>query len=83
MKMPILLFGPHANAAQSHSIDVVLPDGRQPSAEQVKTLLAEQYPALSGMLSAALIAVNHQAVRPEHVICETDELALVGLVSGG
>jgi len=45
--------------------------------------LAEQQPKLRSMLAPALLAVNCKCVRPESPVCETDELAIIGLVGGG
>lgn len=81
MKMNVLLFGPYAETAGDSSVTVDISSSS--TAGDVKARLGEQYPKLRGMLNAALIAVNHQAVRPSHVVCKTDELAVIGLVSGG
>lgn len=83
MTIRVLLFGPFADAVSRSAVQVQLPDEPAPAAGQVKAALAEQYPSLAAMLACAVVAVNHQAVRPEHVISETDELAIVGLVGGG
>jgi len=83
MKMTVLLFGPYARMARNSSVDVERPDGVALTAGQVKASLVEQCPELGGILSPAIIAVNHQAVRPNHAVRETDELAVVGLVGGG
>jgi len=45
--------------------------------------VAAEHPALRGMLPSAVLAVNHRAVGPGHVVRETDELAIIGLVGGG
>lgn len=82
MKMTVLLFGPYADVVNDSSVTV---DIASPtcSAGEVKALLADQYPMLRGMLSAAILAVNHQAVRPDQVVHESDEIAVIGMVSGG
>lgn len=82
MKVTVLLFGPYADAVEGSSVTVNIPS---PSctAGEVKAQLAEQYPKLSGMLGPAILAVNQQAVRPNHAVRETDELAVIGLVGGG
>jgi len=82
VKVSVLLFGPYADAVNDSSVmvDIPLPSC---TAGEVKTQLAEQYPKLSGMLGPAMLAVNQQAVRPNHPVRETDELAVIGLVGGG
>lgn len=82
MKVTVLLFGPYAEAVNDSSVTVDLPS---PSctAGEVKAQLAEQFPELRGMLEPAVLAVNQQAVRPNHAVSEADELAVIGLVSGG
>jgi len=82
MKMTVLLFGPYADAVKESSVTVDIASSTC-SAGEVKASLGQQYPGLSGMLSAALIAVNHQAVPPGHPVQESDELAVIGMVSGG
>lgn len=83
MTLNVLLFGPYAEAADRESVDVTLPAEAACTAGQVLESLAEQQPNLRGMLSAAVLAVNCQCVRPEHPVGEEDELAVIGLVSGG
>jgi len=83
MKLSVLLFGPYADALQASSVDVELPNGTDPTAGAVMASLAEQQPKLRSMLGPALLAVNCMCVRPESPVCQTDELAIIGLVGGG
>jgi len=83
MKLNVLLFGPYADAASRSAAEVVLPGDVSPTADAVKAALAAEHPALRGMLPSAVLAVNHRAVGPGHVVRETDELAIIGLVGGG
>lgn len=82
MKLTVLLFGPYAEAVNDSSVplEIASPDC---TAEEVKQRLGEQYPKLRGLLGPAMLAVNQQAVRPDHPVRETDELAIIGMVSGG
>ena len=82
MKLTVLLFGPYAEAVSDSSVTV---DIGSPSctASDVKAKLAEQYPKLGGLLGPAVLAVNQQAVQPNHEVHENDELAIIGLVGGG
>lgn len=82
MKLTVLLFGPYAETVNDSSVTLEIASSTC-SAGEVKVSLAQQYPKLSGMLSAARIAVNQQAVQPDHPVQESDELAVIGLVSGG
>ena len=83
MTLNVLLFGPYAEAAQRDSVEVILPGNSGCTAGEVLETLAEQQSALRAMLPAAMLAVNCQCVRPEHPVAEEDELAVIGLVSGG
>jgi len=83
MKLSVLLFGPYADALRASSVEVELPGDAAATAGAVMTALAEQQPKLRSMLGPALLAVNCQCVRPESPVCETDELAIIGLVGGG
>ena len=83
MTLSVLLFGPYAEAAESDSVEVTLPQNSGCTAGEVLKSLAEQQPALRAMLPAAMLAVNCQCVRPEHPVSAEDELAVIGLVSGG
>jgi len=82
MKLTVLLFGPYAEAVKESSVTVDIASSTC-TAGEVKASLAQQYPKLRGLLSAAILSVNHQAVRPDHLVQESDELAVIGMVSGG
>ncbi|MCC6681665.1 MAG: MoaD/ThiS family protein [Phycisphaeraceae bacterium] len=83
MKVTVLFFGPYADAMHDSSVTLDMPQQDTCTAGQVKAQLAERHPKLRGMLKSALIAVNHQAVPPDQPVHENDELAVIGLVSGG
>ncbi len=83
MNVTIRLFGPYAEAVKDSSVTLEMPEHRGCTAAQVMAQLARTHPSLSGMLEAAHLAVNHQVAEPEHPIRENDELAVIGLVSGG
>ena len=82
MKVTVLLFGPYADAVNDSSVTVEM-SSPSCTADEVKAQLAEQFPVLSGMLGPAILAVNHQAVRPNQAVREADEVAIIGLVGGG
>lgn len=83
MKLSVLLFGPYADALQASSVEVELPNDVDPTAGAVMNSLAEQQPKLRSMLGPSVLAVNCRCARPEAPVCETDELAIIGLVGGG
>lgn len=83
MSLRIQLFGPLADAAQIREILVDAPAAGALSAAQVIERIGQLEPRLRPMLASARLAVNCGFVTPEHVVRESDELALIGLVSGG
>jgi molybdopterin synthase catalytic subunit len=48
----------------------------------VETLLV-RFPAIQGDCKRVAFAVNRAYVKPDHVLCDGDELALIPPVSGG
>lgn len=81
MVVHVLLFGPVARAIGSGCIPVRV--GGAPTAGAVREAMLEQYPPHAGLLANGRLAVNHAFARPEEPIGQEDEVALVGLVSGG
>ncbi len=79
----VLLFGPFADAVGASSVEVRLPDDPGVTAARVMALLAEQQSALRPLLAHAMLAVNCERVAAETVVRPGDELAIIGLVSGG
>lgn len=83
MSLRIQLFGPLADAARSREIHVDAPAAGALSAAQVVEQIGQLEPRLRPMLASARLAVNCGFVAPEHAVRESDELALIGMVSGG
>lgn len=83
MKLNVLLFGPYADAAEERAVELELPGRSDCTAADVLLELAERRPKLSDMLGAAMLAVNCTVARPDQRVREGDELAVIGLVSGG
>jgi molybdopterin synthase sulfur carrier subunit len=52
------------------------------SVQELRTILYQQYPRLTGLRSL-LIAVNNEYASEEDLLAETDEIALIPPVSGG
>jgi molybdopterin converting factor small subunit len=81
MRLEVLLFGPEARVVGSDRAAVEV--GAGATCAEVKARLAEAYPGLRGTLGAARVAVNSEFAEAERRIGPGDEVALIGLVSGG
>lgn len=81
MRVEVLLFGAERKAAGRDRAVVELPPAR--TCLDLRDRLAEEVPALRPHLPAARFAVNGAFVPLSHAISERDEVALIGLVSGG
>lgn len=63
------------------SIEMEIPN--QTMVADFKTILAENYPALAGLMSHTLVSINHEYVFDETIIPNNAEIALFPPVSGG
>jgi len=81
MRVEVLLFGAEAAAAGGDRVEVEAPEGA--GVHEVKERLGAACPALLPMLGAGRLAVNSEFAGPERVVRPGDEVALIGLVSGG
>lgn len=85
MEVTVKLFGAEADAAQRHSL-VVRVEGAgngETDCRAVRAALAEACPALEPLLAHVRFAVNNAYVADDATIAAGDEVALIGLVSGG
>lgn len=82
MVIRVLLFGPEAAAAGVRAVEVDVADGAR-TAAAVLGRIGEACPALRGRLGSARLAVNGEFAAPAQAIGVGDEVALIGLVSGG
>jgi molybdopterin converting factor small subunit len=81
MNVTVKLFGPEARAASSAEISVeVASDAR---AIDVMEAIEKACGALEGKIAHCRLAVNHEFVDPFKRVGAGDELALIGMVSGG
>jgi molybdopterin converting factor small subunit len=80
MRIRVMLFGPEAAAAGCDGVEVDVSDA---TCAGVLVALTEQHPALRGSIGSARLAVNRELSPPRRAISAEDELALIGLVSGG
>jgi molybdopterin converting factor subunit 1 len=81
MKTKILLFANLRDRAGTREVELDLPP--QATAADVKTCLAQAYPALRPMLTTAIVAVNRVFSAGDALIPEGAEIALFPPVSGG
>jgi len=81
MQVEVLLFGAERAAAGRDRAVVDLPSGR--TCRDIRDGLAERVPSLRPHLTSARFAVNGEFVPLDHGVSPTDEVALIGLVSGG
>lgn len=82
MRIRVLLFGPEAAAVGRDAVEIDLPSDK-PNARALLERLAVEHPPLRPHLRSARLAVNHEFVPPDRPIRTGDEIALIGLVSGG
>jgi len=81
MTVEVLLFGPERAAVGADRVRVPLADERTCAA--LRAGLAAAAPALAPALATARFAVNSRFVADSYGIGEGDEVALIGMVSGG
>jgi len=79
MRVTVKLFGPERQAAGADSVGVDVNDGA--TCADVRTKLGEAHAGLGE--SHTRFAVNQSFVTDDHVLSAGDEVALIGLVSGG
>ncbi len=82
MSITVLLFGPQATLAGARSVEVVV-DGASPTAREVLAAIGEAAPELVGSLAASRLAINHEFAPGDRIVSPGDEVALIGMVSGG
>ena len=80
VKIGVLLVGAEAAAAGASRIDVTLDQGG--TCEDLRERLGE-HAALRPLLKTARFAVNSEFVASDHPVRAGDEVALIGMVSGG
>jgi MoaE-MoaD fusion protein len=83
--MPLVtvrLFGPMARAVDRPTVEVML-DTSAATCADLRAKLAACQPRLAPLLPACRFAVNQQLAPDQQAIGPGDEIALIGLVSGG
>ena len=81
MRIDILLFGPQAELAGTDRIPLDLSESATVS--DAITRLGQAVPTLASTLEVSRLAVNHDYAAPTDTLSEGDEVALIGMVSGG
>lgn len=82
MQVQVMLFGPIADMLGSDTVAVDTPS-EQPTARTVLDTLGAQNPTVSDAVRACRLAINHSFAHDDAIVDADDELALIGLVSGG
>lgn len=82
MEWRIKLFGPLAQARQRSEVTLCLAEDALTVAELRSRLLAAE-PAVASLLLACRFAVNHAYARDGQRVTPQDEIAVIGMVSGG
>lgn len=81
MLVRVLLFGPEAAALGEDAVAIEVPEGA--TCDLLKAALAQKHPGIRALLASARFAVNSEFAAPDRAIKASDEVALIGLVSGG
>jgi molybdopterin converting factor small subunit len=82
MQFTIKLFGTEAMAVGYRQVELAL-DDPVVSCEELRVVLVQEVPVLAGTIDSCRFAVNSQFVGNDHKVGEGDEVALIGMVSGG
>jgi molybdopterin synthase catalytic subunit len=78
----VLVFGPVAQTAGERELRVSVRSAR-PSCAELRAAVTQQYPALASVLPACRFAVNDAFASESQIVQPSDDIALIGLVSGG
>ncbi len=81
MRVRVLLFGPEADAAGASEVSVDVDE--TPTCAALRAHLARAVPALVPSLPGCRFALNGEFAPDSSAIGEGDEVALIGMVSGG
>ncbi len=82
MRLTVKLFGPEAALVGRSEVEVELGPGQATCAD-LRQGLASAQPRLAAALGRCRLAVNHEFAGDEVELKPGDEVALIGLVSGG
>jgi molybdopterin converting factor small subunit len=82
VQVTVRLFGPEARAVGRATVTVRLAD-EQCTCAGLREALRNAEPGLAAMLPNCRLAVNYTFASEQQPIAAPDEVALIGLVSGG
>ena len=82
MVIAVKLFGPAAQRVGAREVHVAL-DQDHATCRAIRAALAESAPAMGELLPASRFAVNHEFAGEDDPVRAGDEVALIGMVSGG
>ncbi len=82
MRVAVKLFGPEAALVGRSEVEVELDPGQVTCAD-LRQRLASAEPRLAAALGRCRFAVNHEFAAEDAVLQPSDEVALIGAVSGG
>ena len=81
MDVTVMLFGPQADLVGCREVRVTVDQAA--TCAVLRAALAVECPALASSLGESRFAVNQRVVADDHAVRAGDEVALIGLVSGG
>jgi len=82
MTIVVKLFGPQARMCGRTEVSLEV-SGEGATYDALTKQLAEAEPSLRESLATSRLAVNHEYALPEQISREGDDVALIGMVSGG
>jgi len=83
MRLKILVFGPLADAVGGRLVHLDVPETPPLDGAGVLRLIGAAHPVLRPLLPASRLAINARFASPADTVTPADELALIGMVSGG
>ncbi|MEL6895274.1 MAG: MoaD/ThiS family protein [Planctomycetota bacterium] len=81
-KIEVKVFGPQAESIGEQVMEISVPQ-LPVSSEDVLAAIPNHYPRLSDSMRVSRLAINHAFARPGQMIRAEDEVALIGMISGG
>lgn len=82
MRCSIKLFGTEAIAVGRRQVEVTL-DDPVVTCRELRDAVVQEAPMLAGTIDSCRFAVNSEFVDSDHKVGADDEVALIGMVSGG
>jgi len=80
-RIRVRVFGPQAAIVGGSDLEVEV--ASPVTVSRLMRGIQTSYPALADSIKVSRIAVNHEFAAAEDVITDEDEVALIGMISGG